>query len=118
LAEWSRLFLDAGDKMGKTFRIADHAKDYLIAAGFVNVVEKKYKMPVGNWSTDPKFKTIGSYNLLFCVQGLEGFALFILSKILGVSSVTPRRNLHCSVAIVGIRRDPSIFRKGKGGFPE
>jgi hypothetical protein len=90
LAEWSRLFLDAGEKMGKTFRIADHAKEYLIAAGFVNVVEKKYKIPIGNWSTDPKFKTIGSYNLLFCVQGLEGFALFILSKILGVSSVTPR----------------------------
>ena len=89
MAKWSRIFLEAGERMGKTFRIADRAKEYLTAAGFINVVEKKYKMPIGNWSRDPKFKTIGLYNLLYCVQGLEGFALFILSKIMGVSIPSP-----------------------------
>ncbi|OCK73237.1 methyltransferase family protein [Lepidopterella palustris CBS 459.81] len=83
MAKWSRIFLEAGEKMGKTFRIADRAKEYITAEGFINVVEKKYKIPIGNWSTEPKFKTIGSFNLLYCVQGLEGFALFILSKIMG-----------------------------------
>jgi len=85
MAKWSRIFLEAGERMAKTFRIADRAKEHFTAAGFINVVEKKYKMPIGNWSRDPKFKTIGLYNLLYCVQGLEGFALFILSKIMGVS---------------------------------
>ena len=85
MAKWSRIFLEAGEKMGKTFRIANRAKEYITQAGFVDVVEKKYKMPIGDWSIDPKFKKIGLYNLLYCVQGLEGFALFILSKVMGVS---------------------------------
>jgi len=105
MAQWSRIFLEAGEKMGKTFRIADRAKEHCMSAGFVNVAEKKFKMPIGPWSRDPKFKTIGSYNLLYCVEGLEGFALFILSKIMGVSIPAPSEgNLHCSTTTSGNTR--------------
>jgi hypothetical protein len=89
MAEWSRIFLEAGDKMGRTFRTADHCKEWIAAAGFVDVVEKRFKMPIGGWSSDPKFKRIGEFNLLYVVQGLEGFALFILSKVMGVSFCLP-----------------------------
>jgi hypothetical protein len=85
MAQWSRIFLEAGEKMGKTFRTGDRAKEYITAAGFIDVKEKKYKLPIGTWPVDQKMKTIGQWNLLYCVQGLEGFALFILSKIMGVS---------------------------------
>jgi hypothetical protein len=53
--------------------------------GFVDVVEKKYKVPVGAWPSDPQLKEIGRYSLLYCDLGCEGWALWILSKILGVS---------------------------------
>jgi hypothetical protein len=109
MAKWSRIFLEAGEKMGKTFRIADQVQENLTAAGFKNVVETKYKMPIGNWSSDPKFKTIGLYNMLYCVQGLEGFALFILSKIMGVSIPTRREICIAQSLLVGIHGNPSVF---------
>lgn len=118
MAKWSRIFLEAGEKMGKTFRIADRAKEYLTTAGFVKVVEKKYKMPIGNWSRDPKFKTIGLYNLLYCVQGLEGFALFILSKVMGVSIPTPGETCIAQSLLVGIHGNPSVFGTDENSFHE
>jgi len=49
----------------------------------VSVFEKKYKVPVGAWPSDPKLKVIGQYNLLYCVNGLEGWVLWSLTNILG-----------------------------------
>jgi hypothetical protein len=84
MARWSKVFLEAGDRMGKTFRIAEMAKDLIIDAGFVDVVEKRYKLPVGDFMEDPKMKEVGRWNLLYTVQGLEGWALFLLAKIMKV----------------------------------
>jgi hypothetical protein len=85
MARWSKIFLEAGEKMSKTFRISEHAKEYIRDVGFVDVKEKKYKLPVGDWSSDPKMKMLGQWNLLYCVEGLEGFALFLLNKVMEVS---------------------------------
>lgn len=90
MARWSRLFLEAGEKMGKTFRAGERARELITNAGFTNVTEKRYKLPIGDWSSDPKMKELGQWNLLYCVQGLEGFALFLLSKIMEVSDILPR----------------------------
>ncbi|KAL3957292.1 hypothetical protein ACCO45_007870 [Purpureocillium lilacinum] len=40
-------------------------------------------VPLGSWSSDPKMKQIGAYNLAFLDESLEGFALFILKEIMG-----------------------------------
>src|SRR5947207_772694 len=50
MAQWSRTFIEAGDKMGKTFRIADNAAQLIRDAGFTDVRESWYKVPVGPWS--------------------------------------------------------------------
>ncbi|KAG4433708.1 hypothetical protein IFR05_010817 [Cadophora sp. M221] len=81
--EWSRIFIGAGETMGRTFTIARDSKRLLEEAGFVDVVEKKYKIPVGPWIEDPKWKEIGRWDLLFLTTGLEGMALYILKNILG-----------------------------------
>jgi hypothetical protein len=82
LAVWSRTFIAAGEKLGKTFRIADLAKGYIEAAGFEGVVEKKYKLPVGGWSSDPKYKELGHWNLVHCDQGIEGWAMALLTRVM------------------------------------
>jgi hypothetical protein len=46
-------------------------------------VEKKWKVPIGGWSSDPRLKRVGLYTLLFLDQSLEGFALFMLKEIMG-----------------------------------
>ncbi len=70
--------------MGKTFRILDLQKQYITDAGFKNVVEQRYKMPVGPWSSDPKLKEIGRWHLLECFQGIEGWSVALLTRVMGV----------------------------------
>ncbi|KFY49355.1 hypothetical protein V496_10057 [Pseudogymnoascus sp. VKM F-4515 (FW-2607)] len=83
LSVWSRTFLEAGEKFGKTFRIADLAREYIVGAGFEKVVERKFKLPVGGWSSDPRYRELGRWNLLHCEQGIEGWAMALLTRVMG-----------------------------------
>ncbi|KAH8704059.1 S-adenosyl-L-methionine-dependent methyltransferase [Talaromyces proteolyticus] len=83
LAVWSRTFIEAGERFGKTFRIADLAKEYLKNAGFVNVVETKYELPVGGWSSNRHMKKLGKWNLVHCEEGIEGWAMALLTRVMG-----------------------------------
>ena len=85
LAVWSKTFIEAGEKFGKTFRIADLAKGYMQQAGFHNVTEHRMKLPVGQWSRDKKLKKLGMWNLVHCEQGIEGWAMALLTRVMGVS---------------------------------
>ncbi|RSL56963.1 hypothetical protein CEP54_008530 [Fusarium duplospermum] len=82
---WAKVFWEATDKVNRTLRIAmDGTMRKLITeAGFEKVVEKTYQVPCGAWSSDPRMKQIGAYNLAFMDESLEGFALFILREIMG-----------------------------------
>ncbi|KFY27256.1 hypothetical protein V493_03618 [Pseudogymnoascus sp. VKM F-4281 (FW-2241)] len=80
--DWSTLFINAGETMQRTFKIPKMSRRLIEAAGFVDVVETKYKVPVGGWMEDKKWKEVGRWNLLYLKEGLEGMALFILKNIL------------------------------------
>jgi hypothetical protein len=84
---WSDLFVEAGEKIGRTFRILDLQTDFIKEAGFTNVNERKFKMPVGPWSSDPKLKDVGRYHLLECYQGIEGWSMALLTRLYGVSTL-------------------------------
>jgi ubiquinone/menaquinone biosynthesis C-methylase UbiE len=84
LEMWGPLALEAGDKFGKTFRIADETKGCMEASGFTNVTYQKFKWPIGPWPKDPKLKELGAYNRLGWEEGLEGWAMFLFTKYLGV----------------------------------
>jgi hypothetical protein len=74
--------------MGKEFSIIDHSKEYMATAGFTDVQERKYKLPVGVWARDPKMKEIGAWNYYYMLQGLEGMCLLLFTKVLEVSSIS------------------------------
>ncbi|EGR45584.1 uncharacterized protein TRIREDRAFT_110877 [Trichoderma reesei QM6a] len=82
---WSEVFTEAGERMGRTLLIGTggRMRKLMQEAGFVDVVEKNYKVPSGRWSSDPTMKQIGAYNLAFLDESLEGFALFMLKEIMG-----------------------------------
>jgi hypothetical protein len=85
MIEWSKRFQNIGDDItGKTFRIAEKCRGFIEGAGFVNVVEKKYKIPVGSWSSDPLMKELGRWNMMHCFTGAENWALHLLTKVMGV----------------------------------
>lgn len=87
MAQWSKTLLRAAEQLGKTFAIYDFNCEMITKAGFVDVVEKKFKVPVGTWPSDPKMKELGQWNMLFCLEGLESWSLYLLSTVLKVCGV-------------------------------
>ncbi|KAL1647794.1 hypothetical protein SLS58_002595 [Diplodia intermedia] len=62
MAEWSKLFIETADKFGKTMRVVDSMKAWIMDAGFEDVSEVRFKLPVGSW---------------------KGWAMFLLTHVLG-----------------------------------
>ncbi len=83
--QWGKVSLECGDKFGKDLRIHEQIKGYLEDAGFEEIVEKIYKLPIGPWSKDPHMKQLGLWNLLHWEEGIEGWSMALLTRVLGVS---------------------------------
>lgn len=84
LSDLATPFLKSGDKFGLALDVAGKTEMWMTEAGFVNVTKKKYKVPIGGWSSDPKLKKVGRFNLLFWYFDIEGFVLFVLMELLKV----------------------------------
>ena len=83
--QWSQTLLESGERIGQTLRTADLCGQYIREAGFEDVEEKWFKVPVGPWAKDPKLKEIGKWNCHYCMEGCEGWALYALVKVMGWS---------------------------------
>lgn len=70
---------------GVYFKIADNMASIMREAGFTDVREAKYKLPLGWWSADPKYKEIGKFYERFYKTGLQGWLMHIWTKSMGVS---------------------------------
>ncbi|EFW98908.1 sam dependent methyltransferase [Grosmannia clavigera kw1407] len=85
LVRWGQIFGQVGEKMGNSFRACELAADAIKDAGFVNVQERRIKLPIGTWPKDVKLKSWGAWNRMFLLQALEGFAVRGLTSMLGWS---------------------------------
>lgn len=52
-------------------------------AGFVDVVHKVWKVPIGAWPQEKKMKQLGLFTYEFLDHSLEGFALYLLREVMG-----------------------------------
>lgn len=77
--------IECGRRLKKTFKIAEEMAGMITSAGFVDVVEKRFKWPIGPWSSDPRLKEIGRWNLLNWEEGMEGWVIAPYTRVLGVS---------------------------------
>lgn len=91
LQEWGPLFINAADspKFGRTLDIWKDMKQRMLDAGFEDVHQVDYKVPIGPWSSDPRLKEIGKWHLLYCFQGAEGWAMYLCTHVLGVCFFSP-----------------------------
>ncbi|CAI4213956.1 unnamed protein product [Parascedosporium putredinis] len=82
---WNAVFQEAGEKTGKTFKIAIGSRmgDLMHEAGFVDITERRFRLPIGAWSLDPKLKEVGHFVFAFVDGGIEGFGLYLLSQVMG-----------------------------------
>lgn len=83
--QWADLFHKVGEITGRSFGIAaGHTmKELMEEAGFVDVVEKKIKMPMHGWPKDPKLKNAGYMAQVAVDEAIDGLGTFVLTQIYG-----------------------------------
>lgn len=79
------LLVEAGERMGKTFEIAEHMTELIEKAGFVDVVTKRFIWPIGPWADDEQLRELGRWNLKNWEDGMEGWVMALLTRIHGWS---------------------------------
>ncbi|KAF9873065.1 hypothetical protein CkaCkLH20_09575 [Colletotrichum karsti] len=86
--QWYNWIVEGQAKMGKPQGnvASGRFKQALLDAGFTDLVEKRWKVPVGTWPAKPEMKRLGYCNLEFMEKSLEGFMLYILKEVLGFTT--------------------------------
>jgi len=72
LHQWSDFIIEGTAKVGRSIAAAVDFKKQLEEAGFINVIETRYKWPTNTWPKDPKFKQLGKKPCKRCLSYMEG----------------------------------------------
>ncbi|KIV98561.1 uncharacterized protein PV09_09642 [Verruconis gallopava] len=100
LLKFCNLVADGLERHGVKLRETCKLKDMMRAAGFVNIVEQVFHMPIGSWPESNSLKKVGWYWQTALIEGLEATALAPLIKGLGwkkdeVDSLCERTRTAC-----------------------
>lgn len=82
------MIVEAGEKIGKTNMTAYSTKKWMEEVGYINVIEKKYKLPIGRWPADPRMKELGMWFRAYFEDGMEGYAIALMTRVLKVSCLS------------------------------
>ncbi|KAL1962611.1 hypothetical protein VTN77DRAFT_9325 [Rasamsonia byssochlamydoides] len=85
IRNWSNMINEASQRFGKPFNGAGRLKQAMVDAGFVDVREEIYKVPIGAWSEDSHLKELGQYSLLAAYESIEPYTLALATRVLGMS---------------------------------
>ncbi|KAI0206761.1 tam domain protein [Astrocystis sublimbata] len=88
-ADWppNLLFNDLEDCARREHRPLDIATTYkqgLIKAGFVDVTEQVYKIPINGWAKSKNWKTLGDLWNVNCLDAIQGVAMALLHRARGL----------------------------------
>ncbi|ORY68797.1 S-adenosyl-L-methionine-dependent methyltransferase [Pseudomassariella vexata] len=80
--DWGRIFHEAGRKMGRPMDVVERGivPAGLKAAGFVDVVERRYRLPLTAWPADKRLREVGAIQHWAAQEGLEGYAMYLLTQ--------------------------------------
>ncbi|KAK3356515.1 S-adenosyl-L-methionine-dependent methyltransferase [Lasiosphaeria hispida] len=83
LGQWGKIFIEGGHKLGVSFEVVQDnlQRKAMEAAGFVDIQEKKIKMPIGSWPKDKEIKEQGLFSRAVLEQDPEGYILFITNTL-------------------------------------
>ncbi|KAJ3953698.1 hypothetical protein N0V92_009832 [Colletotrichum tropicale] len=82
-SQWNKNLMEACNAAGRNPNPGYELEKWVKEAGFVDVVVRKFKLPMGTWPKDPYFKDLGLTNLIQYLDGLDGFSLRAFCDVLG-----------------------------------
>ncbi|KAJ4207056.1 hypothetical protein FSOLCH5_008751 [Fusarium solani] len=97
--KWCRLLDEAAGKFNRSFERTTKFKDLLKEAGFVDIVETRFKWPSNRWPKDKKFKELGAWNNENASSALEALTMAPFTRGLGWSRE------EVEVFLTDLRRD-------------
>jgi SAM-dependent methyltransferase len=84
IVKWHSLVIDTcAEKIGVHPNPPPEFKAWATAAGFEDVREVVFQVPVGGWAKNPKLKEIGRYYRYSLEEGLDSITLRIFTQLLG-----------------------------------
>jgi hypothetical protein len=102
LAGWGDNFIGCGERAGRSLTTQETMRASIEAAGFVDVHERLYKVPMGPWAKDRLLKEVGLLNLQHWKSGLEGYAMWLLTKF---GAPTPWTKEEVEIYLVNVRKE-------------
>ncbi|KAI1765034.1 S-adenosyl-L-methionine-dependent methyltransferase [Hypoxylon sp. FL1150] len=74
---WNPLWKELSKKIGISFTVLEEnlQNKGFEAAGFVDIHEVNYKIPIGGWAQDPKLAEIGEYTNMAMINDLDGYTI-------------------------------------------
>ncbi|KOS22898.1 Demethylmenaquinone methyltransferase [Escovopsis weberi] len=83
MGQWGKFFIEGGKKLGRPFTIVDEGvqRKAMEAAGFVDIQEYDFKMPLGSWPKDPRLKQMGQFAEIVLDKDIEGWVLFMANTL-------------------------------------
>ncbi|KAM0271155.1 hypothetical protein ACHAQH_009174 [Verticillium albo-atrum] len=82
---WPRMFIEGGKEFGRSFTVLSDGlqRKGMEEAGFVDLHEVNFKLPIGDWPLDPKLAEVGRATRLTLETDLEGYTLYMWKDVLG-----------------------------------
>ena len=80
ILKYSTLLANAAKSNGIEMNIGPSIAGFLREAGFVDVVEKPFKVPLGTWCKNPGYKTLGRWLLEVARYGYESYGLAAFTR--------------------------------------
>jgi hypothetical protein len=78
--EWMEYVDDAAMAADRPIRIGNKLKRWYTEAGFEDVQEHIYKLPLNGWPRDPEMKTLGRWWQENLNMGMQGFSMAYFSR--------------------------------------
>lgn len=118
--EWSNLCQEAAEKASRPLKIAQELKKWYEEAGFVDVQEKVFKIPINPWPEDKHLKALGAMWEENMLAGLSGFSMAPFSRALQWSKdeiQVSLTDIHCNATTnsfdTGLSRQRSEIHLGQ-----
>ncbi|PNP52548.1 hypothetical protein THARTR1_06895 [Trichoderma harzianum] len=105
LALWFQEFLHAGVEANRPHGEGCHLKSIYERVGFVDVHERKFKVPLNGWAKDSDLKEIGRLMEANMQMGLSAFSLGLFNRVYG------RTPEEIEVSLVEVRRDVALLAR-------